>query len=226
MTPLPRFLAGAAEPERPRLRKRERTRLALIDAAVRVFSSRGFAAATMQEIAAEAGMTTGTLYNHFDAKADIVAAVAIAIAQTMQERSSARRDSLSRGVERVAMGCQHYLWLAKQSPDWALMLLDVAAATPAFLETVGAYVRADVRRGVRQKEIEIESETAALDLVCGSVMQGMRSIALGLAPPRHGTAITAMVLRGLGVPAEPARKIARKVLATVPGGDAGYRRGR
>lgn len=161
-------------------------------------------------------MTTGTLYNHFDAKADVVTAVAIAVAQAMQEQSAVSRESLKRGVERVAMGCQHYLWLARRSPDWALMLLDVAAATPAFLQTVGTYVRADVRLGVRQKEIDIESETVALNLICGSIMQAMHSIALGNAPPRHATAITAAVLQGLGVSAGPAREAARKVLATLP----------
>jgi AcrR family transcriptional regulator len=46
------------------------------DAAYRVFARRGFAVATMQEIASEAGVSAGTLYNYFDSKEAIIASVA------------------------------------------------------------------------------------------------------------------------------------------------------
>src|SRR5215217_619995 len=50
-------------------------REALISAAADVFLRRGFQAATLREIAAEAGMTTGAVYSNFDGKADLFLAV-------------------------------------------------------------------------------------------------------------------------------------------------------
>lgn len=44
------------------------TRTAVLLAAARVFESRGFAAATISDILAEAGVTRGALYFHFDSK--------------------------------------------------------------------------------------------------------------------------------------------------------------
>jgi AcrR family transcriptional regulator len=50
-------------------------REALVGAAADVFLRRGFHAATLREIAAAVGMTTGAVYSNFDGKADLFLAV-------------------------------------------------------------------------------------------------------------------------------------------------------
>lgn len=52
-----------------------RTRKAIIDAAIPLFSKRGFASTTIQDIARAIGMTTGALYRHFPGKEDVLIAV-------------------------------------------------------------------------------------------------------------------------------------------------------
>lgn len=54
--------------------KRERTRAALIEAALAVVEEKGFVAASLDEIAARAGMTKGAIYSNFGGKADLMAA--------------------------------------------------------------------------------------------------------------------------------------------------------
>lgn len=51
------------------------TRQALLDAALSVFAGRGYAAATLEDIAAQASVTRGALYHHFENKAQIYAAL-------------------------------------------------------------------------------------------------------------------------------------------------------
>lgn len=53
----------------------EKTRQAVIDAALDVFSEKGYAKATFDEIAARAGFTKGAVYWYFRNKADLVAAL-------------------------------------------------------------------------------------------------------------------------------------------------------
>jgi AcrR family transcriptional regulator len=48
----------------------------ILDAAERVFARAGFHAATMQDVAAEAGMSPGNLYRYFSAKDAIIAGIA------------------------------------------------------------------------------------------------------------------------------------------------------
>ncbi len=53
----------------------EKTRQAVIDAALDVFSEKGYAKATFDEIAARAGFTKGAVYWYFRNKADLVVAL-------------------------------------------------------------------------------------------------------------------------------------------------------
>lgn len=57
-----------AQPSAPREAARSARRKALLDTAEQVFAERGFAGATMQEIASRAGYSAGNLYNVFDSK--------------------------------------------------------------------------------------------------------------------------------------------------------------
>ncbi|WP_419933291.1 TetR/AcrR family transcriptional regulator [Candidatus Poriferisodalis sp.] len=55
-----------------RIRKGERSRMRILDAAARLLSCRGYAATTLTDIAAAAEMQAGSLYYHFDSKDAIV----------------------------------------------------------------------------------------------------------------------------------------------------------
>src|SRR6187549_3669844 len=56
----------------------EATRQALIEAAARLFTRDGYAATSIRTIAAEAGITGGSVYNHFANKEEIFTAVILA----------------------------------------------------------------------------------------------------------------------------------------------------
>lgn len=56
--------------------KRERTRRALIEAALAVAERHGFVGASLDEIAAQAAMTKGAIYSNFAGKADLMFAAA------------------------------------------------------------------------------------------------------------------------------------------------------
>lgn len=78
----------AVKPRLTREESRARTRAAVVDAAAAVFARRGFAAATMEEIAAEAGFTRGAVYSNFADKEDLFVAV-------LDERLEARVREIS-----------------------------------------------------------------------------------------------------------------------------------
>jgi AcrR family transcriptional regulator len=68
-----------APPDDPRARaaqtKRDRTRRALLDAADATFGARGWASTRMEDIAAAAGVSAATAYNHFPSKHVLVGCV-------------------------------------------------------------------------------------------------------------------------------------------------------
>src|SRR6516165_8443735 len=56
-------------------RRQEQTRFSLVEAATTVFVRDGFAATTIAGITEEAGVSTGSFYNYFRTKEDILRAV-------------------------------------------------------------------------------------------------------------------------------------------------------
>lgn len=76
-----------------RAERREQTRRALLDAAGRVFVERGFAGASVEAIAAEAGYTRGAFYSNFATKEEL-------FAELLQDRVySAYRRMAERRIE-------------------------------------------------------------------------------------------------------------------------------
>src|SRR5262249_10214181 len=58
-----------------RSERRARTRVALLEAASRVYARRGFDGATLDEIAEQAGFTKGAVYDHFGSKENLLFAL-------------------------------------------------------------------------------------------------------------------------------------------------------
>jgi AcrR family transcriptional regulator len=201
----------------PRLRKRERTHRQLVVAAIQVIAEDGLAAATPGQIAEAAGVTAVTFYNYFKSKTEIVAAVGLFIAEIIRARSAPSRAALPTGAERMAAGCLRYLHLAELSPGFAMLVVEVAEAEPAFLELISTFVKQELRQGVRDKDFAPQRDAVAIDLVVGSVMRGMRRIAQGGAPRAHRTDLTLAILRGLGLPSAEAKRIVGQPLDALIG---------
>jgi AcrR family transcriptional regulator len=85
--------------------KRERTRAALVAATLQVVSEKGFAAASLDEIAACAGMTKGAIYSNFGGKADLLLAAMEAKGLTLgssRPPGSTAREELAATARDVA----------------------------------------------------------------------------------------------------------------------------
>ncbi|MES2959599.1 MAG: TetR/AcrR family transcriptional regulator [Pseudomonadota bacterium] len=211
MPALPPPLAAVVEAPTPG-GKRERTQGQLVQAAFKVFGTRGVAAATIQEVAQVAGMTPGTVYNHFSTKEALIERVALTLAETLCRAIADSHAHVADGAERMAIGQRRYIWLAAQSPAWALLLLDVARASPHLAQLVEKYPLADLRLGVKQKAFKVPSEAAALDAISGICTAAMLRVALGQAPRNHDVAAATLVLRALGMPPEAAAEVAKRPL--------------
>ena len=95
-----------------RIRKGERSRMRILDAAARLLSCRGYAATTLTDIAAAAEMQAGSLYYHFDSKDAIVEEVlrvGIDHAQSAIDAALVELGPESKGSERLAEAIVAYV---------------------------------------------------------------------------------------------------------------------
>jgi AcrR family transcriptional regulator len=98
---------------------------AVLDAAARLFAGRGYAAASMREIAEACGMLPGSLYYHFAAKEDLLVAVYEA---GVRELIDAVRAALGRSADpwaRLEAACAAHLETVLRRSDYAQVLVRV-----------------------------------------------------------------------------------------------------
>src|SRR5262245_54401598 len=114
-------------------RVRERTRLLLLDAALRLFARKGVGATAIHEIAAEAGVANGTFYNYFRTREEVLEAASIRLAERLQAEITANSTNVRDAGERVAIGCRCFVLQAVRDPTWAAALMRVWSSSAALL---------------------------------------------------------------------------------------------
>jgi AcrR family transcriptional regulator len=175
------MLSVATAPVTPQRRSREQrkaeTRAALLDAAGRVFARRGYHAASVDEVADEAGYSTGALYSNFEGKEDLF----LALLQREIERQAegvaaavAERGSLD---ERARGGAEYWVEFLDREPELVLLFMEFwayAVRNPEIRSRFAARyaeVRASLARiideGARELGVELlrppEQLAAAID---------------------------------------------------------------
>jgi AcrR family transcriptional regulator len=106
-----------------RKERQERTREELVGAAARVFARRGYHKATVEEIAAEAGFTTGAVYSNFDGKEQLF----LAIADRQVEERVAEVGAIAEAAEGEAPGRDAAVQLRaflERDPEWPLLFYE------------------------------------------------------------------------------------------------------
>jgi AcrR family transcriptional regulator len=143
-------------------RRLERTRTLLLDAAEEVFAEKGFAAATLDDIAHAAGYTKGAIYKHFSVKEELFLAVSdrywrryfdnfaevlsnvTAVGPHELDRVAERWRKLSndRGAEHAALGHEFTLYLLRNPEARAR----VAAKRLEVAEELAGFVAENLER--------------------------------------------------------------------------------
>lgn len=167
---------------------------ALLDAAFRVFGTRGYRATRLEEVAAEAGLTKGAIYYHFEGKEDL-------LRRAVQHRHQAMFEDIEhhlareRGPASVKLRYTlRKLWQHMLEPDWGhafrLMLGEVSVEFPALFRMwaeegpiQGWSVARDlIEEGIGRGEYrpDVDSEVSARLVVSGLMLQAALHVHLRL----------------------------------------------
>lgn len=114
---------------RRRAETMEENRAKLIAAARKAFAEKGFAAASMDELTADAGLTRGALYHNFGDKKGLLAAVVAQVDGEMAARAKAVGAGLDDAWQGLLAEGATYIEMALEPEVQRIVLLD----GPAFL---------------------------------------------------------------------------------------------
>jgi AcrR family transcriptional regulator len=166
-----------------RQEKQAQTKARLIDAAAKVFARRGYHGASVEEVAAEAGFSTGAVYSNFAGKEELFLALADRKVADRVAETRALAEAAERGDSPGAEAAEQFRAFLERDPDWPVL----------FYEFWSYGVRnARIRGEFRERRREVrDALAAALERVADQLGFELRFPA-----PQLATAISA-ALNGL-----------------------------
>jgi AcrR family transcriptional regulator len=107
-----------------RRERQEQTRVLLLDAASLVFARRGYHDARLEEIAAEAGFSTGAVYSNFAGKQELFLALADREVAERIAELDALAESIEAGGDAAAETGQRFRELLERDREWPLLFYE------------------------------------------------------------------------------------------------------
>jgi AcrR family transcriptional regulator len=117
--------SGPGRPPGRRLLRKDERRAQLLRAAAHAFLAGGYAATSLDDVAAEAGVTKMIIYRHFDSKRDLYHAVLLDTRQRIRDRIGPPEQFGDRTVSDLALA-------ASEDPDGFRLLYRHASREPEF----------------------------------------------------------------------------------------------
>jgi phosphoribosylaminoimidazole-succinocarboxamide synthase len=113
-----------SEPRQTRRERRAETRERLLESAARVFAREGYAGASVEEVARDAGFSTGALYSNFDGKEDLFLAL---LAHTVERISGRVAEAIAERPtidERAHVAAAEWMRFVEREPEQVLLFME------------------------------------------------------------------------------------------------------
>jgi len=175
------------------------TRAALVDAARSLFSERGYAAVSADEIVAVAGVTRGALYHHFDDKRDLFRAMFEDFERSLTDEIRLAIETAGDSASTLAVGLARFLDICER-PDVVQLALTDAPAVLGWAEWRSIEARHGL--GLIRATLERAAEAGLLrpaptDVVAHLVLSALIEAALLIAHAVERSAARASAEEGL-----------------------------
>ena len=191
--------------------RREKMRARLIEAALLVVAAKGLDAAMIDDVAATAGVSRGSFYNHFFTLQELLLAANRELADELVGFVLAEVAKLEDPAEVVARGTLMFLQLAQAHPLLARFAAGMGLAGLAGLtqgSVADAVLPPVLARGMKAGRFAPMPLPEARDMMAATLLACLARTARG--ETVDFPAITAALLRALGLPAEEAARLAAR----------------
>lgn len=178
----------------------------IVLAAVALVGESGYGACSMARVAARAGIASGTVYNHFAGKADLLAEVFRVVVSHEVEAVRAAAAPPSGAADRITAVIETFAGRAMKSPRLAYALLaepvdpKVGQLRLAFRQTFTDVVVAAVADGVGTGELPPQNPAVTAAALVGAIGEVLIDpLGTGVTEPDTVPSLITFALRGIGV---------------------------
>ncbi len=204
-------MAGEVKPGRVERRK-ARTRAGLLAAARELFANQGVEHTTIAEIAAHADIATGSFYNYFRTKEQLLDALLeeeLTRQLTVLQRCQAQAED---PAEKIAIAHRHLVRHAQHDADWAWLMLRLDVNERVAWEVMGEPAADDLHAGIQSGRFEVANPRLALTASGGALLAVIHAQLVGEGSEHADCEHAEGVLRMFGLERREAAEIARRPL--------------
>lgn len=191
-------------------RRRDAMRMRLINAAISVFATRGRSGVVIADVIKAAKVSRGSFYNYYRTTDDLLADACHELSEEVVLASVEATQDLSDHVLRFAAGVHYVLATADAYPVFGQFAGNMGFGARAPQLDLSVMLRALMTEGREAGVFNIPDLAATCDMIEGTIVRAVARIsAEGPPADSYHHAIVATVLRGLGVDATRADRVAR-----------------
>lgn len=188
-------------------------------AALRLFAERGAIDLSISDLALEAGVARGTIYNNVPSMEQLFEAVAAHLAAEMHERVRRSFETLVDPAHRLANGIRFFIRRAHEEPQWGTFIHRFAMSNASLREMFTSQATKDLLDGLASGRYSFRQDQllSVITLISSTALGAMFLVLEGHKTWRDaGTDTAEFVLRALGVPADEAGRLATEKLPALP----------
>jgi AcrR family transcriptional regulator len=126
--------------------KSEARKEQILTAAERIFAGKGFADATVSEVAREAGLSDATIYEYFSSKEELLFSIPLQTTRKAAQELHTHLDYIRGAVNKIRGIIYGYLSFYQNHPDYASVLMLILKQNRKFLETEAYQLIREVSR--------------------------------------------------------------------------------
>ncbi len=188
-------------------------------AALRLFAARGAEQVSVSDLANEAGVARGTIYNNVQSMDVLFEAVAGRLSAEMHERVQKSFGAVSDPAYRLANGIRLFIRRAHEEPQWGAFIHRYSMSNASLRELFVSQAMVDLMSGLSSGRYSFRQEQmmSAISLTASTVLGSIFLVLEGHSTWRNaGTDAAEFTLRALGIAPEEARALANHPLPPLP----------
>lgn len=192
--------------------RRERTRAKLLAAAAQVLAEHGERKATIDDFIQAAGVARGTFYNYYQTRGQILEDLWAEVGRDpfigIQKSCATIKDPAERLVTKTRL----ILKTAQDNSMWGWVVFALSLDSTTVNADLLAFPRPDLEEGLRKERFKFDDIHAAKDLVVGACRTALHALLVETRPVEYPQAISALMLRSLGVSSTEAQALVKRSL--------------
>ena len=186
---------------------------------MRLFAEQGGTTVAVSDVAREAGLSRGTIYNNLENPADLFSSVCGTVADEFAASIIEATDDMKDPAEKISAAIRLCVRRVHEEPHWGRFIARYAMLEPRLGSFWGTMPAEELRRGLVSGRFSFHrDQVASITASAGGATFGAMTLVLdGHRTWRQAGSDTAeVVLRGVGIDRAEARDITQRELDPLP----------